>query len=139
MVGVTFLITVSHFSIIIVYSSSFHFRRVEVFLVSTTYQELCQIWDLCMFSSSAHTAWRPPQSLTFSNSLFPFMIILGSTSGRMPSLSPPGFVRCPCLDSESILLLACPIALSSLSDNDLFILLWLCISFLLLHNELSQT
>ena len=96
------------------------------------------LWDWYMFTPSAHTARRPPQAHTFSSSLFPFMIVLGSTSGRLSSLSPPVFVRCPCLGPESILLHACPIALSSLCDNDLSILLLLCISFLLLHNKLSQ-
>ena len=138
MVSVTFFITVSYFSIINFYSFSFHFRCVDVFLVSTTYQEVCHSGTCTCLAPSTHIARSHPQSHTFSNSLFHFMIILGSTSGRKSSLSPPVFVRCPCLGSESILLHACPIALSSLCDNDLFILLLLCISFLLLQNKLSQ-
>lgn len=133
MVSVPFFITISYFSIINFYSFSFHFRCVEVFLVSTTYQEVCHSGTCTCLAARC-----PPQSHTFSNSLFRFMIILGSTSGKMSSLSPLVFVRCPCLGSESILLHACPIALSSLCDNDLLILLLLCISFLLLQNKLSQ-
>lgn len=99
-----FCLALSYISILIFYRFPPNFRHTEVFLVSKIHHELHHFRTCECLSPFAHIALCPLLMTHVSpNSLFLFVIILDSASGRMLSLSPSVFVRCSYLCSNSIL------------------------------------